>query len=152
MSPIPISSLIYHNDQRCVSHWSGRLQQDVTSIPLSTLTGSSSLLLSIPDSPHITLPLRPGDYNVDGYPDLVLTLVNSTARGGTFGSKQGTQARVLENVACSTGVPGCANGEERSFWMGQGKGWEALDRMTDVGGASWIDIDDDVSCECWNMS
>lgn len=28
--------------------------------------------------------------------------------------------------------------------LGQGKGWEALDEIWDVTGASWLDVDDDV--------
>lgn len=42
-------------------------------------------------------------------------------------------------------MPGCDEGQERTFVVSQGPGWEALDEIWDVVGASWVDIDDDVS-------
>lgn len=120
--------------------------QSFTSLPLSSISQTSSILLSVPEAPHIPLPLRPGDFQHDGYPDLLLAIVNSTARsGGVFSDHQGTQARVLLNVPCSKGVAGCEGGQKRTFRMARGKGWDVLNGMNDVVGASWIDIDDDVS-------
>jgi integrin alpha FG-GAP repeat containing protein 1 len=84
---------------------------------------------------------------VDGYPDLLLTVVDPKAKtfSGILGSQEGSQARILRNVACGRGLPGCdAGGQERTFSVGQGKGWEAMEEIWDVTGASWIDIDDDV--------
>jgi integrin alpha FG-GAP repeat containing protein 1 len=92
------------------------------------------------------LAIRPGDYNVDGFPDLLLVIGNDTANTGhsVFGGKS-TQARVLRNVACHKGVSGCSGKQDRGLQVETGHGWEALDRVTDVTGASWLDIDDDVS-------
>lgn len=102
-----------------------------------------------PHDPSIPLPIRVGDYNIDGYPDLLLLFYNITAAPpGPFGGrKSGTQVKILENVACSTsggGVRGCERGHQRGLRLGFGKGWEALDGIWDATGASWMDLDDDV--------
>jgi integrin alpha FG-GAP repeat containing protein 1 len=55
---------------------------------------------------------------------------------------------VLENVPCKKGVAGCTGGGgggKRGLRVGRGKGWEVLDEVWDVEGASWLDLDDDVS-------
>lgn len=122
-----------------------------TSIPFSELFAASSsapdLLLHAPGDPSVPLPIRPGDYNVDGFPDLLMTISNDTAiaSAGIFGGSRGTQAKILHNVGCRKGVPGCEGKGRRGFQVGGGKGWEALDRIVDVIGSSWVDIDDDVS-------
>jgi len=123
-------------------------QQYFTSIPFSTLFGGSAsdpdLLLHVPGDPSIQLPFRPGDYNVDGFPDLLMTISNATASSGIFGGSKGTQAKIIHNVDCKNGVPGCEGKGRRGFQVGGGKGWKALDRLVDVVGASWVDVDDDV--------
>lgn len=85
---------------------------------------------------------------MDGYPDLIFTVVDSKPKtsSGILGLKEGSQARILRNVPCGRRLAGCdAGGQERTFALGQGKGWEAMEEIWDVTGASWIDIDDDVS-------
>lgn len=126
-----------------------------SSVPLASVlssVGDPQLLLHLPGDPSIPLPLRPGDYNVDGFPDLLLTISNSTAApgggllSGSSSRKAGHQARVLENVPCAKGLPGCEGKKDRrTFAVGQGAGWEALDEIWDASGASWLDVDDDVS-------
>ncbi|WWC89342.1 uncharacterized protein L201_004263 [Kwoniella dendrophila CBS 6074] len=132
---------------------------DFTSIPLSTLLSVSEdstagILLHPPNSPNIPLPIRPGDYNVDGFPDLLLTVHQTVKRstGGILGGSQDVdQVKVLVNIPCSKNVPGCdknAKGK-RGFKVGSGNGksWEALHSIHDAQGASWIDIDDDGSLD-----
>ncbi len=130
--------------------------QYFSSIPMSSLFPTSSsdiqFLLHPPSTPSIPLPLRPGDFDIDGFPDLLLTVTNSsisTSSGGIFGSSrgQGTQVRILENVPCKKGIAGCdARGRgRRGLRVGSGKGWQVLNEIRDVEGASWIDIDDDAS-------
>jgi hypothetical protein len=41
------------------------------------------------------------------------------------------------------GCEGRKNG--RGFRVGAGVGWEVLDELWDANGASWLDVDDDVS-------
>ena len=122
-------------------------------MPLSSILpskGDPQLLLHVPGNPSIPLLLRPGDYNLDGFPDLLFTIHNSTAApgGGLVSSsrKAGHQVRILANVACSKNTPGCEKGKGgRGFEVGQGKGWEVLDNIWDASGASWLDLDEDVS-------
>ncbi|WVQ99391.1 hypothetical protein IAU59_006524 [Kwoniella sp. CBS 9459] len=136
---------------------------DFTSTPLTTLFPSDpevadvSLLLHVPHKVHIPLPLRAGDFNVDGFPDLLLVVHNSTAvppSGGVFGSepRPGNQVKVLVNTPCGgKGVVGCEKDGrskgQRGFKVGKGKGWEAVDAISDAEGASWMDIDDDGSLD-----
>ena len=102
--------------------------------------------MSVPSAAYIPLPIRPGDFNLDGFPDLLFTISNDTASPhGVFGSGRGSQARILENVPCGRGVAGCTTRSGRGLKVGSGKGWDVLDSLYDVQGASWIDIDDDVS-------
>jgi integrin alpha FG-GAP repeat containing protein 1 len=127
--------------------------QSLVSIPLSSIlpaSGDPQLLLHVPGAPSIPFPLRPGDYNVDGFPDLLMTIHNSTAAPGggvlAHSRKAGHQVRVLENVPCGKGVAGCEGRDDgRGFSVGSGKGWEVLDDIWDASGASWLDVDDDVS-------
>jgi integrin alpha FG-GAP repeat containing protein 1 len=79
-----------------------------------------------------------------------MTIHNSTAApsGGVLAHsrKAGHQVRVLENVPCGKSVAGCeGRGDRRGFSVGSGKGWEVLDEIWDASGASWLDVDDDVS-------
>lgn len=122
------------------------------SVPLASIlpsSGDPQLLLHVPGNPSIPLPLRPGDYNLDGFPDLLFTIHNSTAAPGSGllpnSRKAGHQVRILENAPCSKNTPGCEKSKGgRAFEVGQGKGWEVLDSIWDASGASWLDIDDDV--------
>jgi integrin alpha FG-GAP repeat containing protein 1 len=134
--------------------------QFLVSMPLSSIlptSGDPQLLLHVPGGPSTPLPIRLGDYNVDGFPDLLLTIHNSTAApgGGVLAGsrKAGTQVKVLENVPCSKGVAGCEGKKDgRGLKVGSGSGWEALDEIWDASGASWFDVDDDVSISSRNRA
>jgi integrin alpha FG-GAP repeat containing protein 1 len=89
---------------------------------------------------------------VDGYPDILLTIINDTAvpsPGGLLGGgrSSGTQAKVLQNVPCEKSVAGCteSGGGKRGWQVMQGGGWEALEAIWDAEGATWVDVDDNVS-------
>ncbi|OCF36855.1 hypothetical protein I316_01452 [Kwoniella heveanensis BCC8398] len=136
---------------------------DFSSIQLTALLPSEletedvSLLLHVPHNKHIPLPLRAGDFNVDGFPDLLLVVHNATAvppSGGVFGNERrpGNQLKVLVNSPCSgKGVVGCDKGSsgkgKRGFKVGKGQGWDAMEELWDAEGASWMDIDDDGSLD-----
>lgn len=132
----------------CTASSLSDIAQYFSSVRLSAIIpGTTGFLLHPPGEPNIPLPLRLGDYDVDGFPDVLAVTSNSTARhGGVFRGSSGTQARVIRNVKCGKGVAGCdEHGRgRRGFVLGQGKGWEVLDYYWDVEGASWIDVDDDV--------
>lgn len=97
-------------------------------------------MLTVPGQSDIPLPIRPGDFDVDGFPDLLITISD--------GKK--SLVKVLGNVPCGKGVIGCGDFSakySRGFQVLGGKGWEALEAIEDAVGASWIDLDDDVSGE-----
>lgn len=50
-------------------------------------------------------------------------------------------------MRCAKHVAGCdaAGKGRRGLRASGGRGWEVLDEISDAVGASWIDIDDDVS-------
>lgn len=60
-----------------------------------------------------TITMRGGDYNMDGYPDLLATLAKPDGTICTF---------LLENVACTACPTGCSNGRTRTFTIR----WHAL--------------------------
>jgi len=83
--------------------------------------------------------LRVGDYNLDGYPDILIIL--GTARGATT-------VRLLQSETCSSSSSkecGKAAEKGRRRFREVKKGAEALTAMEDVRGASFMDIDEDVS-------
>ena len=100
----------------------------------------SSLLLSdVTFTPPIPLGLKPGDADLDGFPDLLAIVIDSDGDAHT--------PRLLWNVQCSSGVPGCdADGKgRRGFMAASGNEIELLEGMRDVRGVGWVDLDEDVS-------
>lgn len=88
-------------------------------------------MLDTTQTPALPLPLRIGDYNMDGYPDLLAVVTHNS----------GTQAKLLESVPCGPHHKECSVG--RTF-RAPTKGTVALDAVLDVRVASFIDVDDDV--------
>jgi integrin alpha FG-GAP repeat containing protein 1 len=84
--------------------------------------------------------LRPGDFDLDGYPDLLVPIRDRDTKE--------TTVHILHNVPCGKAA-GCIKDRksqyQRGFEVGRGKGWQALEDIKDATGASWIDLDDDVS-------
>ena len=115
--------------------------QTFVSIPLSEIIpNTSSLLLSdVSFTPPIPLSLKPGDADLDGFPDLLAIVVDSDGDAHT--------PRLLRNVGCSSGIPGCgADGKgRRGFKAASGNEIELLEGMRDVRGVAWVDLDEDVS-------
>jgi integrin alpha FG-GAP repeat containing protein 1 len=99
-------------------------------------------LLTDPDF-RGTLPvqLKIGDYNEDGYPDL-LVIASATHRP-TRGRPSVLQSVPCDNHSCTKGQVGQ---ERRTFEKLEG-GAGPLDAIEDAKEASWIDIDEDVSLQ-----
>ena len=96
------------------------------------LNSPSLVLLDTTQKPALPLPLRIGDFNMDGHPDLLVVVAH---RGGI-------QAKLLESLPCGPHHKECSVG--RTF-RSPAKGSAALDAVLDVRVASFFDIDDDVS-------
>jgi len=101
------------------------------SVPIGDLL-QGNLKLHVFDtsfSPAQPILPRPGDANLDGFPDLLLI---------TEG-----HVRLLLSVPCARGVPGCSVTGARRGWREMRKGVEALSSVTDARVAVFIDLDED---------
>ena len=108
----------------------------MTTVPLSALLPGHELVV------HSTAyrgeyPIAPqvGDYNIDGYPDLLVV--------ATWGHDR--RAYILQSRPCETGA--CTDAEvasKRRAFRVVSEGAEALTKITDVESVSWFDVDDDV--------
>ncbi|KAK4705610.1 integrin alpha FG-GAP repeat containing protein 1, partial [Phenoliferia sp. Uapishka_3] len=112
---------------------------DFTSIPISTLIPGASLITEstafrglLPTPPSI------GDYNIDGYPDLLIL----TSRSGN------RVATLLESKPCdrSSCTAGQMDKGRRAFKV-RTDGAEVLTKITDAESVHWVDMDDDGSLD-----
>jgi integrin alpha FG-GAP repeat containing protein 1 len=107
--------------------------------PTSALFPSSSLLVvDTSYSPSLPIPLKLGDVNLDGFTDLLAIFVSS----------EGDHTpKVMLSVPCRRGVVGCAgNGSGRRGWRVLEEGAQSLNGVKDARGATFLDMDEDVSC------
>lgn len=89
-------------------------------------------------SPPIPLPLKLGDANLDGFPDII----------AITGSGNDRVPGLVFSVPCSKGVVGCsASGTGRRGWSVAKKGAEPLNTIKDARAVSFMDLDEDV-CVC----
>ncbi|SPO21234.1 uncharacterized protein UTRI_00711 [Ustilago trichophora] len=137
-----------------------KTNSDLLRVPIDKLTGDARILLTDSLAPSfLTLPnsLHLGDYNKDGYPDLVLvTIPDRTAAGGRNNPRGNGETRVhiLRNLECRK-VPasekadlGCSTDrpEGRTF-IKVTAGANSIESLRDVRSASWLDIDEDGSLD-----
>ncbi|GAA5822622.1 hypothetical protein JCM11251_004321 [Rhodosporidiobolus azoricus] len=112
-----------------------------TVIPLTSLLPSHHLLLTTPSfRGSFPTPPQIGDYNIDGYPDLLIltTPPTGTARVATI-----LQSRPCEKGSCTTAE---AEKGRRAFRV-LTEGADALGKIRDVESVSWVDMDDDGSLD-----
>lgn len=107
----------------------------------------------MPDAPYLVLadsafrgnlpnPLRIGDYNKDGYPDLLIL------SSGSSGRSQGRPS-LLQSQPCSkkTCTQAAYESSRRSFAKLEGDAANALNSIQDAKSAMWMDIDEDGSLD-----
>lgn len=86
-------------------------------------------------SPAIPLPVRIGDTNLDGFPDLLV--IAATADRHT--------PKLLISEPCTKGLPGCdASGRGRRGFRLLETGAESLEAVYDARGVAFMDMDEDV--------
>ncbi|TIB81269.1 hypothetical protein E3Q22_01297 [Wallemia mellicola] len=106
-------------------------QEKRLKIPIEQLTQNSNLRLKMVDhslQPGLPLSLKIGDYNLDGFPDILCLLSDgSTTRGA-----------ILDNVLVN---------KTRSLTLRDESKTTILKDIKDVRAASWIDIDEDGSLD-----
>ncbi|KAJ8522676.1 hypothetical protein ONZ45_g812 [Pleurotus djamor] len=109
---------------------------DFVRMPISKLFDSSSSLLVLDTSfdPPVPLPIRLGDANLDGFPDLLQVII----------TRDHQTPKLLLSVPCSSGLVGCPeNGQGRRSFSVVKKGTESLEAITDAISASFLDMDED---------
>ncbi|KAL8286465.1 hypothetical protein RQP46_004482 [Phenoliferia psychrophenolica] len=110
-----------------------------TTIPIATLIPGASLITEstafrglLPTPPSI------GDYNIDGYPDLLILTSQSGSRIATL-----LESRPCDKASCT---PGETSRGRRAFRV-RTDGAEALTKITDAESVHWMDMDDDGSLD-----
>jgi integrin alpha FG-GAP repeat containing protein 1 len=104
--------------------------------PVSSILPSSSLLVYDTSSvPPLPIPLKLGDADLDGFPDMLAISV----QGHDY------TPRLLYSVPCAAGLGGCSKmGTGRRGWMMVTKGVEILNNIKDARSLSFLDMDEDV--------
>lgn len=115
-----------------------KILQAFIQIPFSSLVDSPSSSLVVLDttfSPPLPLPVRLGDTNLDGFPELLV--IAATADRHT--------PKLLISEPCTKGLAGCdANGQGRRGFRLLQKGAESLEAVYDARGVTFMDMDEDV--------
>ena len=114
--------------------------------------GWSLMLTDASVTPARPVPISVGDYNKDGYPDLLVVATNEKNGGRS-------EAVLLTNTRCSKaprGAPGCSAEEVEKKYGGdsdeartfvRAAGSEGLQAIENVVGASFVDLDEDGSLD-----
>ncbi|EKM56033.1 uncharacterized protein PHACADRAFT_257056 [Phanerochaete carnosa HHB-10118-sp] len=98
----------------------------------------SLLVLDTSVNPAVPLPIKLGDANHDGFPDMLAVV----ASGPGYNSDR--TPMLAFSVPCAKGVPGCAaNGKGRRGWSVLKKGAEVLSGIKDAKGIAFLDLDED---------
>ncbi|KLO15303.1 hypothetical protein SCHPADRAFT_914476 [Schizopora paradoxa] len=121
------------------------------SIPISNLFPSTSggesdlLVLDTTANPAIPLPVKLGDANLDGFPDMLL-ITSSSPHGGFLGIGETTDRTpyLIYSVPCAKGVIGCdAKGNGRRGWHVVKKDVDVMNAIKDARSVSFFDVDED---------
>lgn len=100
-------------------------------IPIKTLIPNGKQSLKLFDTslqPSIPIPLRIGDFNLDGFPDILGVIYNETS--------QDSQAVLFENIP--------NNKSERTLsYLNNYSKFQSLNSINEVRMASFIDLDED---------
>lgn len=116
------------------------------SIPTSSIfsdTESKMPYLLVQDTTHnppLPLPIKLGDINQDGFPDLLAIVASGT------GPSADRTPRIAYSVPCSKGMAGCSSdGKGRRGFEVLSKGGDAFKSVKDARGVAFLDMDEDVS-------
>lgn len=105
----------------------------------TNMQSANLLVLDTSVSPALPLPIKLGDANHDGFPDMLAIVTSGT------GYTSDRTPVLAYSVPCGKGVPGCAaSGRGRVGWSVLQKGGEALGEIKDARSAAFLDMDEDV--------
>ncbi|KAI0781429.1 hypothetical protein BD413DRAFT_463176 [Trametes elegans] len=101
-------------------------------------TSPSLLVMDTTQSPPVPVPIKFGDVNQDGFPDLLAVVVTGT------GSHKARTPHLVLSVPCAKDVAGCkGDGNGRRGWHVVKKHVEPLDRIQDARSVAFLDMDED---------
>ncbi|EIW85541.1 hypothetical protein CONPUDRAFT_118448 [Coniophora puteana RWD-64-598 SS2] len=111
-----------------------------TRVPFSSFIPGTTgpVVLDTTFSPSLPLPVRIGDANLDGYPDLAFIFATT--------DNAHTPA-LLFSEDCSHNAAGCSNKNGKRGWRRVTKGADALGRIRDAKGVAFLDVDEDGSLD-----
>jgi len=107
--------------------------------PVSSVFPSTSSLLVYDTTftPPIPIPLKLGDADLDGFPDMLAISAQGHDR----------TPRLVYSVPCAAGLGGCSkSGTGRRGWKIATKGVEPLENIKDARSITFLDTDEDVRC------
>ncbi|GJE88027.1 VCBS repeat-containing protein [Phanerochaete sordida] len=114
---------------------------DFASTPATTIFPGATPALLVLDtsvSPAVPLPIKLGDANHDGFPDMLAVVASDTGRNSD------RTPMLAFSVPCGKGVAGCAaDGSGRRGWSVLKKGAEVLSAIKDAKGMAFLDLDED---------
>lgn len=86
------------------------------------------------------VPLKVGDANQDGFPDILAIVASGT------GSRRPRTPYLALSVPCEKGIAGCSSdGHGRRGWKVVRKGTDPLKNVQDARSVAFLDMDEDVS-------
>ncbi|KAI0648361.1 hypothetical protein C8Q79DRAFT_906145 [Trametes meyenii] len=109
-------------------------------VPLSDIIPSSSslLVMDTTQSPPVPVPIKLGDVNQDGFPDLLAIVASGS------GSHRARTPQLVLSAQCGKGVPGCnKDGSGRRGWHVVKKDVDPLVSVQDARSAAFLDMDED---------
>ncbi|KAI0345064.1 integrin alpha N-terminal domain-containing protein [Trametopsis cervina] len=119
------------------------VQVPVTDIfPASTGSAQFLLVSDVSQNPATPIPIKLGDVNQDGFPDMVAILASGT------GTRSDRTPQLAYSVPCGKNTPGCgSNGRGRRGWSVLQKGGEVLAAIKDARAVAFLDMDEDGSLD-----
>ncbi|OBZ75437.1 T-cell immunomodulatory protein [Grifola frondosa] len=110
--------------------------------PPSDSSSTSLLVTDVTHNPPLPVPLKLGDVNLDGFPDLLAITAPGTGR------ERPRTPSLAFSVPCGKGTPGCgADGSGRRGWRALRKGVEPLQSVQDARSVAFLDMDEDGSLD-----
>ncbi|KAI0373228.1 hypothetical protein BV20DRAFT_938200 [Pilatotrama ljubarskyi] len=111
---------------------------DVFPPPSGSSTSPSLLVMDTSQSPPVPIPIRLGDVNQDGFPDLLAIVVTGS------GPHRTRTPNLVLSVPCGKGVPGCkGDGSGKRGWQIVKKDVDPLVNVQDARSAAFLDMDED---------
>jgi integrin alpha FG-GAP repeat containing protein 1 len=117
-------------------------------IPMDQLFPDKHYSLLVQDTDfvgHLPVAVQVGDYNIDGFPDLLIVTVETSTKLST--------PRLLRSIPCTTDLCKVSEvelGRRRFEWVQEGT--EPLTEIIDARKAVFLDLDEDVCFPCFQLT